>query len=225
MQMHNSDGSEAEMCGNAVRCVGKFLFDKGLSDKTLINLETGAGIKVLELQVENGEVSSVRVDMGEPELRSPQIPLSSLVSTEDCIGQDFALEDFSSQITCVSMGNPHAVFFVDEIQDFHIHSLGPKIEVHEMFPNKTNVEFVKVLNKTELEMRVWERGAGETLACGTGAAAVCVAAALNGLSQRSVRIHLLGGVLDLEWAENNHVFKTGPASWSFEGQVNLAHYA
>lgn len=229
MQMHNSDGSEAEMCGNAVRCVGKYLYDKGITDKTRIDLETRAGIKVLELRVSKGKVVSVCVDMGEPELAAARIPLSIPTSAGISgegryIGQDFGIEGFSSQVSCVSMGNPHAVFFVDEIHDTHIHSLGPKIEIHSLFPNRTNVEFVKVINRSELEMRVWERGAGETLACGTGAAAVCVASALNGFSERKVLIHLLGGDLELEWADNNHVFKTGPASWSFEGEVDLGNF-
>lgn len=217
MQMLNSDGSEAEMCGNAIRCVGKYLYDKGITQKTQVNIETLAGIKVLDLKVQAGKVSLVRVDMGKPELVSAKIPVN--INSVKCIAQPFEVEDFSSPMTCVSMGNPHAVFFVDDITDRHVLTLGPKIEVHPMFPRKINVEFVKVISRYELQMRVWERGAGETLACGTGAAAVCVAASLNGLAERKVKIHLLGGVLELEWAENDHVFKTGPAEFAFEGEV------
>jgi diaminopimelate epimerase len=222
MQMLNSDGSEAEMCGNAIRCVGKFLFDKDITQKTELKIETLAGVKVLDLKIQAAKVSSVRVDMGVPELISTKIPVN--IDTEKCIAQPFEIEDFSSPITCVSMGNPHAVFFVGngEITDRHVLSIGPKIEVHTIFPKKINVEFVKVISKSELQMRVWERGAGETLACGTGAAAVCVAASLNGLADRKVKINLLGGDLELEWASNNHVFKTGPAEFVFEGEVNLS---
>ena len=219
MQMLNSDGSEAEMCGNAIRCVGKYVYDKGLTQKSEVKIETLAGIKVLDLTVQGGKVSNVRVDMGKPELVSAKIPVT--INSEQCIAQPFEIEDFSAPMTCVSMGNPHAVFFVNEITDRHVLTLGPKIEIDPIFPRKVNVEFVKVINKQELQMRVWERGAGETLACGTGAAAVIVAACLNGLAERKVTIHLLGGDLELEWASNDHVFKTGPAEFVFEGNVAL----
>jgi len=219
MQMFNADGSEAEMCGNAIRCVGKFLFDKGITDKKEISVDTLAGVMRLELNIEDGKVLSVRVNMGKPELSSAKIPVSA--DSEQCISQPFQIGGFSAEMTCVSMGNPHAVFFVDEITNEQVLEIGPKIEMHPIFPNRVNVEFVKVLSRSELEMRVWERGSGETLACGTGAAAVCVAASLNDLADKKVTISLLGGKLELEWAEDDSVYKTGPAEFSYEGNVKL----
>ena len=224
MQMHNADGSEAEMCGNAIRCVGKYLFEKGITDKKEISIETLAGKMILELGVDlsgvsDGKVSTVRVNMGKPELTSSKIPVA--VDTEQCISHSFEIDGFSGNMTCVSMGNPHAIFFVDEITDKHVLEIGPKIEVHPVFPNRVNVEFIKIISRTELEMRVWERGSGETLACGTGAAAVCVAASLNNLADKKVKINLLGGALELEWAEDGSVYKTGPAEFSYEGKVNI----
>lgn len=223
MHMYNADGSEAEMCGNAVRCVAKFLYEKNVTKKEIIELETEAGIKTLELRVHDGNVNSVRVDMGEPELIPAKIPVICKNETQ-CINKEISIGDFKGNFTAVSMGNPHAVFFVDELSDSLVHEIGSQIEVHSIFPKKVNVEFVKVISRTELNMRVWERGSGETFACGTGAAAVCVAAHLNKLADRSVLIHLLGGDLEIEWNANNHVFKTGSATFSYEGEVNLNLY-
>lgn len=215
MRMYNPDGSEAEMCGNAVRCVAKYLYEKKLTQKKVIDLQTENGTKRLEMTIEDEVVSSVRANMGEPILDASKIPVD--LEGEQIVGVPFEVEGFSSKMTCVSMGNPHAIFFVDEITDDHIFKLGPIIENHNLFPNRTNVEFIKVLSPTELEMRVWERGTGETFACGTGAAAVCVASVLNELSERKVTIHLRGGDLELEWGEDNCLYKTGTAEFVFEG--------
>lgn len=217
MRMFNADGSEAEMCGNAIRCVAKYVYDRGLTEKELLRIDTLAGVLTLNLTVENGVVTKVRVDMGEPILKGIQIPVA--IDREKVIGEPLSVGGTSMRMTCVSMGNPHAIFFVDEITDEHVLTLGPMIETHELFPKKVNAEFVKVLNRREVQMRVWERGTGETIACGTGASAVAVAAALNGLTERDVTVHLRGGDLEIEWAENGHVFMTGPAKFAFEGEV------
>ena len=216
MRMFNNDGSEAENCGNALRCVGKYLFDKGIHKNNSVSIETKAGIKKLEFLTENNKVKKVRVNMGAPILKSQDIPISS---TEDTyINRDFEIEGFSGQVSCVSMGNPHAVFFVNKITDELVLGIGPKIEVHPFFPKKVNVEFVEVLSRDKLKMRVWERGSGETLACGTGACAVAVSAILNGFADRKVTIQLLGGDLDIEWSEaDNCVYQFGPAKFVCEG--------
>ena len=232
MRMFNADGSESQMCGNAVRCVGKYLFDKRITNKNPINLETLAGIIVLHLEIgsdvaksgmascdatNNGIVKSVRVDMGEPILDVARIPVT--YSKTQLIDEILEFDGMQFKATCVSMGNPHIVLFVDEITDSLVHGLGPKIENAKIFPQRTNVEFVKVLSPDLLQMRVWERGSGETLACGTGACACAVASALTGRTKRIVSVKLLGGSLLIEWSVNNHVFKTGPASFVFEGLV------
>jgi diaminopimelate epimerase len=219
MQMFNADGSESQMCGNAIRCVGKYLYERGRTRNRRLEIETPAGNKILELQVRGDTVETVRVDMGEPILEAKQIPVSSDKNT--VVAETFSCSGYSLPMTCVSMGNPHAVFFVDHITDDMVLRLGPQIETHSLFPEKTNVEFVEVLSPAELRMRVWERGTGETLACGTGASAVAVAASLNGLAERSVVVHLLGGDLKIEWADNNHVYKTGPAEFVFDGTVDV----
>lgn len=219
MQMFNADGSESEMCGNAVRCIAKYVYDRGLTKKTEITLETGAGPKRLELRVSGGAVQSVRVDMGEPILDPRAIPVES--NRNPVIAEPFEIDGVRLELNAVSMGNPHAIFFVDEITDDLVLKVGPKIERHAKFPRRVNVEFVKVISPSELRMRVWERGSGETLACGTGAAAVLVAAVLTERANRKAKIHLLGGDLEIEWAENNHVFKTGPAAFSFDGTVEI----
>lgn len=221
MRMFNADGSEAEMCGNAVRCVAKFLYEKGICKQERIKLETASGVKVLELGCKGAVVERVRVDMGEPILSSSLIPV--VHEKEQVIGEPFVVEDRELALTCVSMGNPHAVFFVPEINDDLVMGLGPKIECHGIFPKRINVEFVQVLSPEAVRMRVWERGSGETLACGTGACAVCVAAVLRGLCARSLRVELLGGELEIEWSEeNNRVYMTGPAAVAFEGSVDLS---
>ena len=217
MRMFNADGSEAEMCGNAIRCVAKYVYDKGLTKKEVLSIETLAGVLILYLTIADGVVTKVRVDMGEPILEGPRIPVA--IDKEKVIGEPLSVDGKTFSMTCVSMGNPHCIIFVDEITDEHVLTLGPKIEKHEIFPNKVNAEFVKILNRNEVDMRVWERGTGETIACGTGASAVAVAAALNGLTERSVIVHLRGGDLEIEWAGDGHVFMTGPAKFAFEGSV------
>mgnify|MGYP000589051574 FL=1 len=218
MRMFNSDGSEAEMCGNGIRCVGKFVYDKKLTDKTLVTIETKAGIKTLKLNVKDEKVDTVRVDMGTPILESEKIP----VITDEKIAQNLRLNalDKSFDFTCVSMGNPHAVTVVDNLSDFDVKKYGSILEVNEAFPNKTNVEFVEIKDPENIKMRVWERGTGETLACGTGACASVVACNLNGLTKRSVNVELLGGNLNIELGEDNHVYMTGPAVTVFEGELN-----
>lgn len=219
MQMFNSDGSEAEMCGNGIRCVGKFVYDNGLTDKTTISIETLAGIKILEMKEENGKIKLAKVDMGEPILDPERIP----VITQENPVKNLILkaEDREFKFSCVSMGNPHAITFIKEdVNNFDICKYGRILEIDKAFPNKANIEFVNIIDDKNLKMRVWERGAGETLACGTGACAVAVSAMLNNYTQRKVTVKLLGGDLEIEWNnENNHVYMTGPATTVFEGQI------
>lgn len=218
MTMFNSDGSQAEMCGNGIRCVAKFVYDKGMTDKTTLKIETLAGIKILELNVEDGKVKTVRVDMGEPILEAEKIPV---ISTEKLVKNlILKAQDKEFRFTCVSMGNPHAITIVDDTESFDVKKYGEELEVNKAFPRRANVEFVQIVDKNTIKMRVWERGAGETLACGTGACATAVACNLNGLTDREVTIKLLGGDLKIEWnAENNHVYMTGPATTVFEGEL------
>ena len=216
MRMFNSDGSEAEMCGNGIRCVGKFVYDKGLTDKKTLTIETLAGIKTLKLNTKEGKVETVKVDMGEPILDPEKIPV---ISDEKPV-KNLLLkaEDKEFKFTCVSMGNPHAITEVEETEKFDVEKYGKVLEVNKAFPNKTNVEFIKILDKEHIKMRVWERGAGETLACGTGACATAVACYLNGKTNRKVEVELLGGKLYIEWNEkDNHIYMTGPAVTVFEG--------
>ena len=220
MRMFNSDGSEAEMCGNASRCVAKYVFEKGLTDKTEITLETGAGKKVLKLNLFNNIVTSVTVDMGEPVLLASDIPVVS--QSTDFIDKTVIIGNDEWKVTCVSMGNPHAVVFTKEIENLDLPVTGPLFENNSLFPSKVNTEFVSVVDRNNLRMRVWERGVGETLACGTGACAVLVASVLNNLTERKATVSLLGGDLNIEWdAVSNHVFMTGPAEFVFEGTTNL----
>jgi diaminopimelate epimerase len=218
MRMFNSDGSESEMCGNASRCVGKFVYDNGLTTKEVVTLETGAGQKILKLNVENGKVSTVRVDMGEPILAPALIPVN--INQDKAVSVPLTIEGNEYKITCVSMGNPHTVVFTSEIDSLNLPVLGPKFENNKIFPKRTNTEFIEILDRSTLKMRVWERGTGETLACGTGACASLVAAVLNGLSERKATLQLLGGNLEIEWDEaTNHVFMTGGATTVFEGEI------
>jgi len=220
MRMFNADGSEAEMCGNGSRCVGKFVYDHRLTDKKTITLETLAGIKVLEFTVNDGKVSLVRIDMGEPVLTPADIPVKS--SKARFVSEPVKIKDRMFNVTCVSMGNPHAVSYVDNVESFPLEVYGPLMEVDELYPRRVNSEFVEVLDRKTLKMRVWERGAGETLACGTGACAVAVASILNGLCERSVTVRLLGGDLMIEWNEkDNHVYMTGPAVTVFDGEAEI----
>ena len=218
MAMYNADGSRGEMCGNGIRCVAKYVYDRGLTDKTHISIETLAGIKYLELTVEKGQVSQVRVDMGEPELLAEKIPVIS--QQEKVIDVPITAGEKDYRMTCVSMGNPHCVVFMEDVEHLEIEKIGSLFENHELFPKRINTEFVKVIDRKTLQMRVWERGSGETLACGTGACATAVAAMLNGFCEDEVQIHLLGGDLTIEWnKESNHVFMTGPAEIVFDGEI------
>ena len=218
MAMYNADGSRGEMCGNGIRCVAKYVYDRGLTDKTHISIETLAGIKYLELTVEKGQVSQVRVDMGEPELLAEKIPVIS--QQEKVIDVPITAGEKEYRMTCVSMGNPHCVVFMEDVEHLEIEKIGPLFENHKLFPKRINTEFVKVIDRKTLQMRVWERGSGETLACGTGACATAVAAMLNGFCEEEVQIHLLGGDLTIEWnKESNHVFMTGPAEIVFDGEI------
>ena len=220
MRMFNSDGSEAEMCGNGIRCVGKFVYDKGLTDKTTVTIETLAGIKTLELNTKDGKVETVKVDMGEPILNPKEIPVIS--DEEPVKNLMLEAEGRKFKFTCVSMGNPHAITEVEDTEKFDVEKYGKVLEVDKAFPNKTNVEFIQIVDKNHVKMRVWERGAGETLACGTGACATAVACYLNGKTDRNVEVELLGGKLFIEWnEENNHIFMTGPAVTVFEGVLEI----
>jgi len=218
MQMFNSDGSEAEMCGNASRCVGKFVYDKGLTSKKEITLETLAGIKYITLLDGDQKARKITVDMGEPILDPVLIPVN--IDMQPVLNYPLDIDGKIWRISCVSMGNPHAVIFTEDIKNLDLPFIGPKFEKHLIFPRKTNTEFIEVIDRNTLNMRVWERGAGETLACGTGACAAAVAAILNNYCDRKVTIHLLGGNLQIEWnKENNHVYMTGEAVTVFEGEL------
>jgi diaminopimelate epimerase len=221
MRMFNADGSSAEMCGNGIRCVAKYLYDHGICRRETLRIESGGRTLSLQLQLKHGVVDQVRVDMGEPILIPRRIPTTlRSASDPDAPVVDVPIEigGRAFRVTCVSMGNPHCVVFVDEPTDDWVLGIGPKLEVAPQFPQRTNVEFVKVLNGSELQQRTWERGSGETLACGSGACAVCVAGVLTGRSGRNVQIHLRGGDLAIEWqAADNRVYMTGPAVEVFSG--------
>ena len=221
MAMYNADGSQSEMCGNGIRCVAKYVYDYGLTDKDEIAIETLAGIKYLKLTVENGKVSKVRVNMGEPILAPDQIPVVS--EHQPVIMEPIEVCGKEWKMTCVSMGNPHAVVFIDTpVKEFPLEEIGPHFENHERFPRRTNTEFVHVLDRQTMDMRVWERGSGETLACGTGTCATAVAGVLCGLTDRKVLVHLLGGDLEIEWSEeDNCVYMTGAATTVFDGEITL----
>ena len=215
MVMFNADGSEAEMCGNGVRCVAKYVYDHGIARKPTLKIETGRGVLTLEVEVRGDKVQMVRVDMGEPILEAVKIP-TTLPGNPPI---NVKLPGFDFNATCISMGNPHCIIYVDTITNRHIHEIGPEIEKAAHFPRKTNVEFVQVNRSDDVTFRVWERGSGETMACGTGASAVCVAGVLTGRSGRKITTHLLGGDLQLLWSEkDNHVYMTGPAVEVFSGE-------
>ncbi len=217
MRIFNADGSEAEMCGNALRCIGKYVYDRGMTDKTELTIETKGGVKQLWLTVENGKVARVKADMGTPELNPRLIPVD--LPGELVLRHRLQILGQTWFITCVNMGNPHSVVFVRDPEVIDLPTIGPMIEHHPLFPRRTNVEFVRVIDRNILQMRVWERGAGETLACGTGACASLVAAVLGGLSNRTVQMKLSGGNLQLQWsAEDNHVYQTGPAAFVYDGE-------
>lgn len=220
MDMYNLDGSRGAMCGNGIRCVAKYVYDYGLTDKTSITVDTPSGIKYLDLTIENGKAVQIRVNMGSPILESKQIPVVS--EKEQVIAQPLQVDGKEYQITCVSMGNPHAITFIDDVKGLEIEKIGPKFEFHPAFPDRVNTEFVRVLDEQTVEMRVWERGSGETLACGTGACAVAVACILNGYTKNEVTVKLSGGDLKIFWdREANLVYMTGPAEVVFDGEINL----
>ena len=221
MQMFNQDGSEAQMCGNGIRCVGKYVYDKGLTNKTTISIETLAGIKILKMQEENGKIKLITVDMGEPILEPNRIPVKSNENPVKNLILNAENRDF--RFNCVSMGNPHAITFIDEdVSNFDVCKYGKKLEVNSVFPQKANIEFANIIDEENIKMRVWERGAGETLACGTGACAVTVASVLNGYTKREVTVKLLGGDLKINWSkEDNHIYMTGPATTVFEGEIEI----
>ena len=220
MEMYNADGSRGEMCGNGIRCVAKYVYDYGLTDKTQISVETLGGIKYLDLTVEDGKVVLVKVDMGKPELKSDLIPIIS--ENEKVIDEPIEVDGQVYHMTGVSMGNPHTVIYVDDVKNLDLEKIGPKFENHKRFPKRINTEFVHCIDRNTVEMRVWERGSGETLACGTGACAVAVASILNNLTDTRVTVKLLGGDLQIEWdREKTHVFMTGPAKVVFDGVIDI----
>lgn len=220
MEMYNADGSRAEMCGNGIRCVAKYVYDKGLADRTQISIVSAGKIKYLTLTVENGKVSMVRVDMGKPELNASLIPVIS--EQEQVVDEEITVGEKVYRMTCVSMGNPHAVVFADNVADLDLTKIGPHFEQHERFPKRINTEFVRVIDRHTVEMRVWERGTGETLACGTGCCATAVACVLNGKTEADVTVKVLGGEIRIQWdREADTVFMTGPASTVFEGEIDL----
>ena len=220
MNIYNADGSQAEMCGNGIRCVAKYVYDYGLTDKTEISVETLAGIKYLRLQVENGKVASVEVNMGAPILEPKEIPVT--VEESPVVNVPVEVKGKIYHMTCVSMGNPHAIIFMNNVKDLDIAAIGPYFENHTVFPKRTNTEFVEVLDRNTVNMRVWERGSDETLACGTGACATTVACILNDKTENEVTVHLLGGDLKIRWdREANQVYMTGPATVVFDGEITL----
>lgn len=220
MAMYNADGSEGEMCGNGIRCVAKYVYDYGLTEKTSIAIETLAGIKYLDLTVEDGKVVFVKVNMGAPILKPAEIPVN--LGGERCIAKPLTVDGKTYEITAVSMGNPHAVIFVEDTAGLPLEQIGPALEHHEVFPERVNTEFVQILNRKEVNMRVWERGSGETLACGTGTCATVVACVLNGLTEDEITVHLLGGDLIVKYdRENDTVWMTGPAMVVFDGEIDV----
>ncbi len=220
MSMYNADGSEGKMCGNGIRCVAKYVYDNKMTDKTTITVETLSGIKTLVLNVEDEKVKTVRVNMGTPILKSKDVPVVS--DKEQVIDEPIKVNDKEYRITCVSMGNPHAVTFIDDTDSLEIEKIGPLFENNEIFPDRVNTEFIQVVDRNNIKMRVWERGSGETLACGTGACASVVACVLNGLTENKVTVSLLGGDLFIEYnKEENVVYMTGPATISFTGNIEV----
>ena len=219
MAMYNADGSYGKMCGNGIRCVAKYVYDNGLTDKTEISVISGGAVKYLKLTVEAGKVKKVRVNMGEPILKPELIPVTG--GGERLVASPIVIDNQIYEMTCVSMGNPHAVVFMEGIDTLKIEEIGPKFEKHERFPDRVNTEFVERMDRKNLKMRVWERGSGETMACGTGACATAVAAILNGYADRNVTVHLLGGDLEIFWDEkDNCVYMTGPAATAFTGEFD-----
>lgn len=221
MEMFNADGSIGKMCGNGIRCVAKYVYDRGLVKKDVLRVETRSGVKTLQLRVEDGKVASVRVNMGQPELDPEKIPV--LFSKDRMVDEEVYTPSGNVwRVTCVSMGNPHAVIFVDDVEGLNLPAIGPEMEKHAMFPERANIEFAQVTGPHEVQMRVWERGSGETLACGTGACACAVASVLTGKADRDVTVHLRGGDLHVFWdPDTDDVYMEGPAAFVFDGTVEI----
>ena len=220
MEMWNADGTRSEMCGNGIRCVGKYVYDHGLTDKTHLAVESAGKIKYLDLTVVDGKVTMVRVNMGEPILTPSEVPV--VADGDAAIDEPITVCGKEYRMTCVSVGNPHAIVFMDDVKNLDIEAIGPHFENHERFPRRTNTEFIRIIDRQNVEMRVWERGTGETFACGTGATSTCVACVLNGLTDNKITVHLLGGDLEIEWdCTTNLLYMTGPATTVFEGEVDI----
>ncbi len=219
MRILNPDQSESNMCGNGMRCVAKYVYEHDLTDRTEFDVETLAGLIRPSLTVEDGRVTTITVDMGEPKLNREDIPMTGGPASEPVIGEKLDVDGHVLTVTCLSMGNPHCITFVPDADGAPVTELGPDIENHPAFPERTNVEFVEVVDREHVRMRVWERGAGVTLACGTGASATCVACSLNDRTERAVEVELLGGTLEIQWRDDNHVFMSGPATEVFEGTL------
>ena len=220
MRMFNSDGSEGEMCGNAIRCIGKYVYDNGLTKKEIISVETLSGTKFITLNIKNGIVESARVDMGEPIFDPEKIPVN--FKSNPVVNELITVAGKIYKVNCVSMGNPHAITYMKQIDNLELDKIGPSFEFHEKFPKRINIEFVEIISREKFKIRVWERGSGETLACGTGACAALVASVLNGLSERVATVELKGGFLKIEWnQENNHVYMTGPATKVFDCEIEI----
>lgn len=221
MDMYNADGSRGKMCGNATRCVAKYVYDHKMTDKDEIALETLSGIKIIKITVEDGKAVAARVNMGAPILKGCEIPTK--FDGETVVSQKLTVDKKTCDVTCVSMGNPHCVLYVDDVHALDLPRIGPKFEHHEMFPDRINTEFIHIINETEFDMRVWERGSGETLACGTGACAAAVASVLNGFCKRDteIKVNLLGGTLYINWTADGDVYMTGPAETVCTGEIEL----
>lgn len=218
MEMFNADGSRSEMCGNGIRCVAKYVHDKGMTDRERFSIISGGQIKLMELSVKDNRTETVRVDMGKPELAPEKIPV--IAQGSRAVNEPIRVEGKEYRMTCVSMGNPHAVIFTDGVEEMDLEKIGPSFENHERFPKRVNTEFAQIRDRQRVRMRVWERGTGETLACGTGCCATAVAGVLNGLTDRKVTVEVTGGELVIEWdEESGHVFMTGPAQFVFEGSM------
>ena len=220
MDIYNADGSQAMMCGNGIRCVGKYLYEREMAKKEVLRIDTMSGIKTLHLDVKNNKVISVTVDMGKPNFIAKEIP--AVFPKNEIIDEPVMVDSTEYRITCVSMGNPHCVIFVEDVTKIEIEKIGPKFECNKIFPNRANVEFIQILNKNEVNMRVWERGSGETWACGTGACAAAAACAVNKKTGRQVKVHLKGGDLDIDWNQKTGgIFMKGPAEFVFDGTVEI----
>ncbi|HEX3039306.1 MAG TPA: diaminopimelate epimerase [Caproiciproducens sp.] len=220
MDIYNADGSQAMMCGNGIRCVGKYVYERGIAKKDVLKIDTMSGIKTLRLDIQAGTVVSVTVDMGAPGFKAEDIP--AVFPKDQIIDEPITVDGIKYRITCVSMGNPHCVLFVDDVNKIDIEKIGPKFENHAMFPNRANIEFIQILNKNEINMRVWERGSGETWACGTGACASAAACFVTKKTERKVKVHLRGGDLGINWDEKTgNVYMTGPAEFVFDGTVQI----